>query len=135
MNHLPFLPAKDLSEGSSIDFTLPPASPPPCERSSRRGRAAAQPCDSHAAGASRARSPRGATVFYDLPAAGHVKLDLFDASGKLVRTLVDAPKSKGSHSVRWRGTNAAGERMRPGIYFCRLTSVDETVTYKLVMLG
>jgi hypothetical protein len=59
-----------------------------------------------------------ATVRYDLPASGWVKLSLYDLSGRLVVTLVDGEKPAGRHAVELDGSGLAA-----GVYFVRLVAV------------
>jgi uncharacterized repeat protein (TIGR01451 family) len=50
-----------------------------------------------------------------------VSLRVYDAAGRLVSTLVDAPTEPGVHTVVWDGTNESGERVASGVYFYQLT--------------
>jgi hypothetical protein len=61
-------------------------------------------------------------VSYELPGAGggHVQLSVYDASGRLVRTLIDAYQSAGEHAVTWDGRDAIGARVSNGTYFYQL---------------
>ena len=65
---------------------------------------------------------------FDLPRAGAVALDLFDARGRLVRrVLADEWRPAGPQSVRLeRGTLPAG------LYLVRLSSGDTHATAKVV---
>jgi len=74
------------------------------------------------------------TIRYYLPGADRVQLQVFDASGKLVVTLVDAQQQKGSHAAEWRGMNAGGAQVRSGVYFYRLGTRAQTLTHKMVLL-
>jgi hypothetical protein len=74
------------------------------------------------------------TIRYYLPAAGRVRLDIFDASGKLVVTLADKQMGKGAHAAEWKGTNANGSQVRSGVYFYRLVTRSQTLTHKMVLL-
>jgi predicted outer membrane repeat protein len=60
-------------------------------------------------------------VIPDGMTAEPVLLRIFDASGRLVRTLVDGPQHAGVHTVRWDGRNTAGETLANGLFFYRLT--------------
>ena len=59
--------------------------------------------------------------------SGHVKLDIFDASGRLVRTLADMPFDTGNHILSWDGTDNAGHRLGAATYFSRLQVDGMTV--------
>ncbi|OGC92419.1 MAG: hypothetical protein A2W25_17105 [candidate division Zixibacteria bacterium RBG_16_53_22] len=69
------------------------------------------------------------TVGYAIPEAGHVRLDLFDVSGRKVATLVDEDMAAGSHRVAW---DARG--MPSGVYMARLVAGKDTETRKMVLL-
>jgi hypothetical protein len=75
------------------------------------------------------------TIRYDVPSGGgRVTLCVFDVSGELVRTLVDGVESPGQKTVQWDGTNADGERVSTGVYFCRLAAKSFTDMTKMVLL-
>ena len=74
------------------------------------------------------------TIGYYLPAAGHVSIEIYDSSGRLVARLVDAVQAKGSHEASWNGRTGAGIEVGSGVYFYRLTAGKETLTKKLVLL-
>lgn len=61
----------------------------------------------------------GTTIRWDRASNGPVTIRLYDASGRLVRTLVG---SGGDASLRWDGQNAHGGLVAPGVYFYRLTT-------------
>ncbi len=64
----------------------------------------------------------GNEMGYELRTGGRVWLHLYDAAGRLVRTLVEgAAQPAGEHRVRWLGDDQSGGRVAPGVYFVRLT--------------
>jgi hypothetical protein len=77
-------------------------------------------------------SPRTAITFTVSPAGGNVRLTLVDASGRVVRTLVNGA-APGRHEVQWDGTDDAGRPAASGIYFARLQSASGTSAQKLVL--
>jgi hypothetical protein len=60
------------------------------------------------------------TIKYDLPAAGPVRLSVFDVAGRLVRTLVDESMPQGSHEAAWDGRDSTGREVGSGSYLARL---------------
>ncbi len=48
------------------------------------------------------------TIRFDLPAAGQVRLVVYDLAGRLVRVLVEGEVSAGSHEAVWDGRDATG---------------------------
>jgi hypothetical protein len=74
-------------------------------------------------------------IRYDVPAAGgKVTLRVYDVSGRLVQTLVDAMQTGGQKTALWNGTNERGERLATGIYFCRMEAPGFVETRKMVFL-
>jgi len=77
----------------------------------------------------------GSTSFVlELDAAGAVRVDLLDVSGRRLRTLLRGSQPAGRHSLAWDGRGAGGERLPSGVYFVRLTGAgaDETRRVQLV---
>jgi len=73
-------------------------------------------------------------ITFDMPRAGRARVEVFDASGRRVTTLLDSEVGAGAHSVRWEGMDDGGRRVRPGLYLCRLDAAGERHTAKLMML-
>jgi hypothetical protein len=74
-------------------------------------------------------------IRYDVPApGGTVNLSVYDVSGRLVRTLVDAVQTAGRHSVRWNGKNGQGLSVASGVYFCLMTAPGFAEQRKLVIV-
>ncbi|HEU4365029.1 MAG TPA: FlgD immunoglobulin-like domain containing protein [Candidatus Krumholzibacteria bacterium] len=73
-------------------------------------------------------------ISYSLPAREHVTVSVYDASGRLVRTLVDETRGAGSHDVQWDGRDNAGTTVGSGVYFYRLTAGKFSESKKMVML-
>ena len=60
----------------------------------------------------------GMRMAYVVGAAGEpVSINVYDVSGRLVRTLANAVEAPGNHSVVWDGRDDQGVRMRQGVYF------------------
>jgi len=72
-------------------------------------------------------------IAFSLQTQSHTTLQVFDVSGRVVRTLIDRSYAAGPHSVTWQGNDAAGERVAPGIYFLRMVAGAESYTKKVVL--
>ncbi len=66
---------------------------------------------------------------YYIPDGRHVRLSVYDVSGRLIEVLVDGYKTAGDHTVSW---NAEG--LGSGVYFQLLESGDYSVSGKLILL-
>jgi len=69
-----------------------------------------------------------------IPRASKTKLEVFDIQGRLVITLVDGILGTGEHSFRWNGTNYADQSVSSGSYFYRLTSGDDVITRRMLLV-
>jgi flagellar hook assembly protein FlgD len=59
---------------------------------------------------------------------------IYDATGRLVKTLVDADLQAGRYAVRWDGTDDSGARVASGAYFCEMRSTAGVQRRKLMMM-
>lgn len=79
-------------------------------------------------------NPRTA-IRFDLPSSSTVFIRIFDANGRLVRTLVNGRKyPPGSREEDWNGENDSGNQVPSGVYFCVLEVDGKTESRKMVML-
>ena len=76
----------------------------------------------------------GTTISFSLPSATSVKVDIYDVTGQLVRTLYDDHASAGSHSIGWDGTDSSGGQVARGVYFVRMSAGEFRASEKLVLL-
>ena len=61
-------------------------------------------------------------------------LRIYDATGRLVRTLVDRDLPSGRHSATWNGLNDRGQSAATGVYFYQLRSGAVLETRNMVLL-
>lgn len=73
-------------------------------------------------------------IAFDLNQPGKVSLTVFDVTGRKVVTLVNKTMPAGTHSVQWRGTNAAGIRVSSGLYLYRLRAGDISKTRTMMLV-
>lgn len=71
---------------------------------------------------------------FTMPAAQKVSLKIYDAQGRLVQTLIDAPLSAGRHEVEWNGLNQQNEFAASGVYFYILQSGNFRATKKMILM-
>lgn len=74
-------------------------------------------------------------IVFGLPSRALVRLEIFDALGRSIETLVDEVLSSGYHRFTWR---TEGSLLRPrvpsGVYFLRISTTKGTQTAKLTVL-
>ncbi|MCP4548137.1 MAG: T9SS type A sorting domain-containing protein [bacterium] len=74
------------------------------------------------------------TLTFNLTARGHARLDIFDAQGRRLNTLVDGVLPEGPQHFVWNGTDAIGRHLPSGVYFARLSADERTQSRKLMLL-
>ena len=74
------------------------------------------------------------TIEYTVSKPGHVSLKVFNATGQLVRTLVDDHRSINRYAVTWDGTDQNGQPVASGIYFYQLKTADFVESKKMSLL-
>jgi len=73
-------------------------------------------------------------ISYSAALAARTDLGIYDAAGKLVRTLVDGAVESGNRSVVWNRTDDNGKRVAGGTYFYRLSFDGRSVSGKAIVL-
>lgn len=74
-------------------------------------------------------------IRFDLAERGAVRLDVYDAAGRRVAGLLDAPLEPGRYSVRWNGRGESGTPLGAGLYFARLTGpTGQTSSTRIVIV-
>ena len=68
-------------------------------------------------------------IRYELSGAAHVRVLVYDATGRLVEVLVDGNKNAGVHEAAWDAS-----RLSSGIYFYKIVTPGYTSTKKMVHL-
>jgi FlgD Ig-like domain/FG-GAP-like repeat len=74
------------------------------------------------------------TVRFQLPSAWAVSLDVFDVSGRLVKTLVRGPRAAGTHHMTWDGRDQAGQPAASGVYLLRLETPQGILSERVTLL-
>lgn len=71
---------------------------------------------------------------FSIPQAEHVRLAVYDVSGRLVRMLVDRDLPVGRHEVTWDGRDAANRKAASGVYFYKLHGAGQELRRKMILL-
>jgi hypothetical protein len=75
------------------------------------------------------------TIAFALKDRARVKIDVYNVSGELVKTLLDETRDAGAYSnVTWNGTNNANQPVSSGVYFYKLVTNNFSQTKKMVLL-
>jgi hypothetical protein len=73
-------------------------------------------------------------ITYALPEGGRVVLELFDITGRRIRTLVDDTRVMGRHREEWDGRDDRGRQVASGVYIYRLQAGGKTFSRKCALL-
>lgn len=76
----------------------------------------------------------GTRIDYELARESHVRVDIYNVNGRLVRSLVHGRKGAGPHSVTWNGNATDGTPAPSGVYFAVLRAEGEMTAHKLQLL-
>ncbi|HPR89391.1 MAG TPA: T9SS type A sorting domain-containing protein [bacterium] len=76
----------------------------------------------------------GTVIRFDLPAAGHIQVAIYDLSGRRVTILVNGLLQAGAHSVRWDGTDTQGVKLPSGLFLVKLESDALAQTRKIMLM-
>jgi len=74
------------------------------------------------------------TIAFELASAVHVRLDVFDVSGRRVSAIANRMMQAGHWSLQWDGRDAHGDPARPGVYLYRLVAGAFEAERKMVLL-
>jgi len=74
------------------------------------------------------------TIVYSVPKAMDVKLEIYNAKGQLIRTLVDGKVGAGENYAVWNGTGADNQEVSSGVYFYKLTTETNTDMNKMLLV-
>jgi hypothetical protein len=74
-----------------------------------------------------------AQIAYTLAAPGVVRLDIVDAAGRRVRTLVHEPRAAGRHRTTWDGRDDRGRVVAPAVYYVIVESGRDVWARKIVL--
>jgi hypothetical protein len=76
----------------------------------------------------------GTMVSFGLPRESYIRVCVFDAAGRLARTLAKGARPAGRYSLVWDGKDNRNRQLTSGIYFVRLETIDFQSERKAVLL-
>ena len=74
------------------------------------------------------------TISYSVPSNGDVSLNIYNAKGQWINTLVSEHKNKGNYQVVWQGKDSNGNSVASGLYLTRLVSGGKSLSNKMLLL-
>lgn len=74
-------------------------------------------------------------IRFDLPIPQHMNLQIFDVTGRLIRTLIhDSHIEAGQHIIMWDGRDDSGRSVVSGVYFYRMKTKTFFETRRLALV-
>jgi uncharacterized membrane protein len=74
------------------------------------------------------------TIALSLDKAQMVEVSIYDAQGRLIRTLFDGALTAGRNEIRWDGRDNSGQATASGVYFSRARGEDGSARSQRMML-
>lgn len=74
------------------------------------------------------------TIAYAIPQEMNVKLEIYDITGRNVKTLVNEVQSAGAKEVVWDKKNTDGKPLPSGLYFYTLNAGNRSLAKTLIVL-
>jgi hypothetical protein len=73
-------------------------------------------------------------IRYQVDCVDEVLIEVFDALGRKMRTVMKNRQERGQHEIIWDACGDNGVRVNSGVYFFRISIGDETATQKLALV-
>jgi hypothetical protein len=73
-------------------------------------------------------------IALDLPQAGALSLNIYNAKGQFVTQLFKGDLAKGSHQFNWNGKDSNGSSVASGVYFYTAQSGNSKVSRKMLLM-
>ncbi|MFO7446679.1 MAG: GDSL-type esterase/lipase family protein [Ignavibacteriaceae bacterium] len=73
-------------------------------------------------------------IEFSIPISEVVTIEIYNAAGKLIRTIGNYTFPAGNHQVKWDGKNPDGISSASGVYFYRLVAADKVIQNKKMIL-
>uniref|UniRef100_A0A7V0Z4J2 T9SS type A sorting domain-containing protein n=1 Tax=candidate division WOR-3 bacterium TaxID=2052148 RepID=A0A7V0Z4J2_UNCW3 len=73
-------------------------------------------------------------IAFNIPEEKEIKLNIYDATGRLVKSLLNGTMAKGRHLILWNGTDNENRELSSGIYFVKVDYENKTFTEKIILV-
>ncbi len=74
------------------------------------------------------------TIEYQVSKRSNVEVTIYDIDGRLVKTLLNSVQYPGQYSIQWNGQNDNGNMVSSGTYFYQISSDDNQLVKKMLLL-
>jgi glucose/arabinose dehydrogenase len=73
-------------------------------------------------------------IRYSVPEQGDVKLEVYDITGKLIKTLVNTFRMSGNYETVWNGRDDRGSNAPSGVYIYKLRTENFSESKKMLLI-
>lgn len=73
-------------------------------------------------------------IRYALPEKSDITVEIYNALGQRIKTLISGKRDAGFHTITWDATNDAGQQVSSGIYLYRVTAGSNSGIKKMILL-
>jgi len=73
-------------------------------------------------------------IVFELNVSGKTQIEIFNAKGQKVKTLMNKKLEKGNHSIAWDGKNNQNNSVSSGVYFYRVSVNGAQKINKMLMI-
>ncbi len=73
-------------------------------------------------------------ITYSIARPGKVLINIYDITGRLIKTLVKEKKETGFYTAKWNGCDNNNRKVATGVYFTRLESSNFTSVKKIILV-
>jgi predicted outer membrane repeat protein len=73
-------------------------------------------------------------INFQLKESSLINLEIYNARGQMIRTLLQENLPSGEHSILWNGKDEQGNTLNSGIYFYRIQSASTTSVNKMILM-
>ena len=74
------------------------------------------------------------TIEYAVPRDGRARVAIYDARGRLVRSLVDESLTAGLHRIVWNGMDGSGQAVASGVYHVQIRSGEDVDVQRMILV-
>jgi FlgD Ig-like domain len=72
---------------------------------------------------------------FQLMQTQNVSVKIYDATGRLVKTIANSKVPEGNHQIEWDSKDESGKAVPPGIYVLQLVAKNKSETMKLSVIN
>jgi Zn-dependent metalloprotease len=76
----------------------------------------------------------GTTIRFSLSAPAQVDVEVFDAGGRKVRTLLNEARGAGGHVIAWDGRDDGGHAVGSGLYWYTVKAGEQKAGHKMILV-